>query len=166
MKDRSTERLREPSAPLSEEEWEVWYRDTFDRECPPSIDVRGRGLASGLLELWARYLFETVRPGGTQGFSRFHLRWGQAGFVNIQGSWEGAIRLRAWVFGESKHTSKGYVKEGDVRLLTRVAIVHARLIQANRSEEKILDVAAQARDRADFEKRLASLEANLREWED
>ena len=40
--------------PARETEWEVWYLDTFDRECPPSVDVRGRGLVRGLIELWAR----------------------------------------------------------------------------------------------------------------
>ena len=53
-----------PPDPAPEAEWQVWYQDTFDRECPPSVDVRGRGLVSGLTELWARHLFETVRPGG------------------------------------------------------------------------------------------------------
>jgi hypothetical protein len=45
----------------------VWYRDTFDRETRPSVDVRGQGLVEGLTELWARHLFETVRHGGGEG---------------------------------------------------------------------------------------------------
>jgi hypothetical protein len=77
-----------------EAEREVWYQDTFDRECPPSVDVRGRGLVEGLTELWARHLFETVRPSGGEGFSRFHLRWKPGRFVRIEGDQAGATRLQ------------------------------------------------------------------------
>ena len=45
---RSEGPLRDPAP---EAEWELWYRDTFDMECPPSVDVSGRGLAKGLMEL-------------------------------------------------------------------------------------------------------------------
>jgi len=67
------------SDPDPEAEWQVWYRDTFDRECPPSVDVSGFGLAKGLTELWARHLFEAVGVDGKGGFSRFHLWWKQEG---------------------------------------------------------------------------------------
>ena len=146
--------------PVPEAEWGVWYRDTFDRECPPSVDVRGRGLVSGLVELWARHLFETVRPGGAQGFSRFHLRWGQAMFVRVEGSWAGATRLREWVFGAKAHTRRGYVKAGDARLLVKVAVTHARLIVGDQAADQILEAAADAQDRPDFERRLAALVAS------
>jgi hypothetical protein len=151
--------VRELCDPSPEAEWQVWYQDTFDRECPLSVDVRGRGLAMGLIELWARYLFETVRPGGVQGFSRFHLQWGQDKFVDIKGSWAGATLLREWVFGTKKHSRRGYVAEGDVYLLQRIAVTHARLIAGNQPGDQILEAAADAQDRPDFERRLADLAA-------
>jgi hypothetical protein len=141
---------------VSEAEWEVWYRDTFDRECPPSVDVSGRGLVEGLMELWARHLFETVRPGGGKGFSRFHIRWEES-WAEIDGDWEGATRLREWVFGAKKHTKRGYVEEADARLLEEIALTHAILISADQTSEQILAAAAAAQDRQDFEIRLSRL---------
>jgi hypothetical protein len=135
--------------PDPEAEWEVWYRDTFDRECPPSVDIRGRGLVRGLVELWARHLFETVRPGGGQGFSRFHLRYREAR-ISIVGSWEGATRLREWTFGDKAHTQKGYVAEADAPLLRQVAVTHAQLLVADRTCEPILAAAAEAANRREF----------------
>jgi hypothetical protein len=141
---------------LREAEWEVWYRDTFDRECPPSVDVSGRGLVKGLMELWARHLFETVRPGGGKGFSRFHIRW-EGSWAEIDGDWEGATRLREWVFGTKKHSRKGYVEEADAHLLEEIALTHAILISDNQTCERILAAAAAAKDRQDFEIRLSRL---------
>ena len=142
--------------PAPEAEWEVWYRDTFDRECPPSVDVHGRGLGKGLIELWARYLFETVRPGGKKGFSRFHLRW-DGGWADIDGSWKGATRLRKWVFGAKAYSRKGYVAEGDIGLLEKIAVTHANLILDNRSSKQILEAAAGSASRQDLEVRLSGL---------
>jgi hypothetical protein len=144
--------------PAPQAEWEVWYRDTFDRECPPSIDARGQGLVQGLKELWARHLFETVRPGGGRGFSRFHLLWKPARAVAIEGDWQGATRLRGWIFGGKQHSRRGYVAEGDARLLSQVVEAHAALLLAERSGAEILAAAAEARDRRDFEQRLKSIQ--------
>ena len=151
---------RPPSSlrdPAPEAEWELWYRDTFDLECPPSVDARGRGLVRGLMELWARHLFETVRPDGSRGFSRFHLRWAGMPAIAIEGDWQGATRLRGWVFGEKEHGRKGYVGEGDARTLEKIALAHARLITADQGSERILTAAARAGDRGDFEAWLLDL---------
>jgi hypothetical protein len=148
--------LNTRSDPNGQTEWEVWYYDTFDREYPPGVDVSGRGLVAGLTELWARHLFETVRPGGGQGFSRFHLRYSDAG-IHIEGSWEGAMRLREWVFGEKAHTHKGYIAEADAPLLRQIAVAHARLVAAGQTCEPILAAAAEAAGRQKFEARLATL---------
>jgi hypothetical protein len=157
--------MQELCDPIPEAEWQVWYQDTFDRECPLSVDVRGQGLAIGLIELWARYLFEAVRPGGVRGFSRFHLRWGQDNFVDIKGSWAGATRLREWVFGTKKHSRRGYVAAGDVHLLKRIAVTHAWLIVRDQPADQILEAAADAQDRPDFEGQLAALAANYSQSE-
>jgi hypothetical protein len=144
--------------PTPEAEWQLWYRDLFDRECPPAVELRGRGLVVGLTELWARHLFETVRPNGSLGFSRFNL-WTKPRSIAIDGDRAGAARLRSWVFGDKTESRRGYIAEGNAALLGQIAAAHARLIAAGDSAEPILAVAASAADRADFEVRLAGLSA-------
>jgi hypothetical protein len=147
--------------PAPEAKWEVWYRDTFDRETRPSVDVRGEGLIEGLIELWARHLFETVRPEGATGFSRFHLRW-DGNSVQITGDPDGAVRLRAWVFGAQRTATHGYRAAGDAQLLDQVAGTHALLVSVGASSEPILAGAAAAQDRADLQRRLAAMRADTR----
>lgn len=138
--------------PDPEAEWQVWYQDMFDRECPRSVEASGRGLVEGLVELWTRHLGETIRPDGSQGFSRFNL-WCAPRSVHIVGNREGAVRLRGWVFGQ------GHVRKGDRHLLDRVAVMHANLVVTGQSSEPILEAAAAAQDRQDFESRLTRLVA-------
>ena len=123
---------------------------------PPSVDVSGHGLVKGLMELWARHLCETVRPGGSLGFSRFHLRWNQ-GHITVEGTWDGAVRLREWVFGTKQHCTSGYVNEADSHVLTIIATTHARLVVAGRTSESVLAAAATVTDWQDFETRLSQL---------
>jgi hypothetical protein len=144
-----------PDEPYHNEEWAVWYTDTFDRDSPPRIDVRGRGLVEGLAQLWARHLFETVRPDGQQGFSRFDLRWKQ-GRVVIDGD-RGAKRLRGWFFGKKESSYKGYAAEADPTLLKKTALAHARLIGRQQGAEQIMAAALAAKDRSDFVARLDAL---------
>jgi len=151
--------LQEGQESLTGARWEIWYRDTFDRECPPSVDVRGQGLTRGLMELWARHLFETVRPKGGEGFSHFHLWWEEGPSVRIDGDPRALLRLRRWTFGDKRHSSVGYVEESDLALLEQVARAHARLIRSGQSVEAILQAAAEAKDRQDFVARLARLAA-------
>jgi hypothetical protein len=145
-----------PVEPYPNEEWVVWYVDTFDRDAPPRIDVRGRGLVEGLTQLWARHLFETVRPDGQSGFSSFHLKW-KGGRVEIDGDREGARRLRGWMFGKKESSYKGYAAEADPALLRKVAVAHARLIERRQKAEQILVTARAATDGADFSNRLDDL---------
>ena len=140
-------------------EWELWYQDAFDRECPRRVEVAGRGLAAGLAELWARHLFETVQADGQQGFSRFNLWWKQEKkSVAVAGEWSGMVRLRQWIFGNKGQTYKGYVEEGNKALLMRVAALHGCLILTGQTGEKILATAAACVSRENFEKRLLTLE--------
>lgn len=138
------------------EEWAVWYVDTFDRDDPPRIDVSGRGLVEGLAQLWARHLFETVRPDGQRGSSSFHLKWRQ-GRVDIDGDREGARRLRGWLFGKKESSYKGYAAEADPALLKKVALAHAHLIERRQKAEQILAIAREAKDGTDFANRLDDL---------
>ncbi len=149
--------------PAPEAEWQVWYQDTFDRECPRQVEVAGRGLVRGLIELWARHLFETVRADGQKGFSRFNLWWKQKGqSIKVVGEWEGSTCLRAWVFGDKQRSYKGYVQEGDEKLLIQVATTHANMALAGQTSEAILAAARTAVSRKDFEARLLDLEEGAR----
>lgn len=139
-------------------EWEFWHRDTFDRKSPPRVDVKGRGLAKGLTELWARYLFESIGLEGRGSFSNFHLWWKQGQkCIDITGDWAGATRLRRWVFGTKQRSDRGYVEEGNAHLLKMIAATHAKLILSNQSGEGILAATREADDRQEFERRLHSL---------
>lgn len=139
--------------PAPDATWELWYQDMFDRESRPYVDARGQGFVRGLMELWARHLFETVRADGSKGFSRFHLSW-QRGGAAIEGDWQGATRLRAWIFGDKEHAMKGYVAEAEVSLLEPIARVHAHLLIDRQSAAAILDWAAATDDRHRFEAEL------------
>jgi hypothetical protein len=131
------------------------YRDIFDRECPPKVDVHGHGLVKGLMELWARHLFE-----GLEGFSRFDLLWKEEKKrIEISGDGKAAARLRTWMFGTKKTADRGYVAESEINLLEAVAIVHAKLIVGGKTSEPILGKAATAVDRQDFETQLSTLTA-------
>ena len=145
--------------PHPTEEWEIWYVDTFDRDAPAGLEVRGRGLVAGLAELWARHFFETVTADDQPGFSSFQL-YRKQGRIDIHGDWEGAKRLRHWLFGTKETAHKGYVAEAHLSLLTTLAHVHARLVDREQSAEQILTLAAGAPNRQDFEDILYSLLEN------
>ena len=152
----SGQRQPTPGELYPDEEWAVWYVDTFDRDSPPRSEVGGRGLVKGLTQLWARHLFETVRPDGQSGFSSFHLKWRQ-GRVEIDGDREGGKRLRGWMFGKKESSYEGSAAEADPALLKKVAVAHARLIERGQKAEQILATARVAKDGADFVKRLDDL---------
>ena len=141
--------------PVPDAEWQVWYQDMFDRECPRQVEITGQGLTAGLAELWARHLFETVGADGGRGFSHFNLWWKQARkSAEIVGAWAGMVRLRGWVFGRRQQASKGYLGDGDKDLLMRVAEVHGGLILAGQTSERILAAAEDCMSREDFESHL------------
>lgn len=146
---------------LSDEEWEIWYLDMFDRECPPSIEVQGKGLVRGLMELWARYLLETVRPEGWLGFSRFYLRRLDAPSVEIKGELSGAQRLREWIAGNNLKSGRILMERGELRLLRQIAIAHVALLQVGRDASEILSAATEAADHTTFERQLHKLLSSL-----
>jgi hypothetical protein len=145
--------------PAPEAEWQVWYEDTFDRECPRQVEVAGHGLANGLIELWARHLFETVQADDQEGFSRFNLWWKQREqSIKVVGEWKGLTRLRKWVFGDKRQATAGYVRGGNEKLLRALAVAHGNLVLAGRTSEDILAAAKAASSRKDFETRLIDLQ--------
>ena len=78
--------------PVPETQWELWYRDPFDRKSGLRIALRGRGLVRGLLGRWVCHLFETGRPDGGKRFARFHLSWRHRS-IDIEGDRQPATRM-------------------------------------------------------------------------
>jgi hypothetical protein len=141
-----------------EAEWQIWYQDMFDRECPRQIEISGQGLVNGLVELWAHHLFETVQANGREGFSRFNLWWKQRGqSIEIIGGRAGLARLKGWVFGTQQGTNKNTIQEGNRKLLKKVAVVHSHLMLTGHTSEAILTAAGTAADQQDFEVQLENL---------
>jgi hypothetical protein len=137
--------------------WEIYYRDTFDRGCPPSVEARGRGLVQGLLELWSRHLYEGVREDGRLGFSRFNL-WSTEPprSVSVANHPAGCAKLRGWVFG-SAPSGRTDTRPGGDRLLRLLASAHARLVATGGSSQAITAAAAEASDGAAFERQLMEM---------
>ncbi len=138
---------------MAEPEWELWYQDTFDRECPRQMEHTGRGLEQGLRLLWTRYLRETVGADGQRGFSYFSL-WltSERRTIHVTGTWQGAVRLRKWIFEVPAHPGGSGNRPRDTELLQKVVAAHARLVRAGQRSDAILAVAAAATSRAAFER--------------
>jgi len=115
-----------------------------------------------LIELWARHLFETIRPNSQPGFSRFNLWWKQkACSVSIVGEGVGLNRLRKWIFGNRQSTNQGYMQIADKNLLTAVASTHCKLVLANQTSEAIDVTAKTSTNRKDFEAQLMRLSEDI-----
>jgi heme-degrading monooxygenase HmoA len=139
-------------------EWEVWYQDTFDSECPRHVEATGHGLVEGLAELWSRHLLGTVRPNGQPGFSRFNLWWKRENrSIEIVGEWEGLVRLRKWVYGGKQRTGEKSGEQANIELLKKIAKVHQHLILRGDTSIEIVAAARDCENRQDFEQRLPGL---------
>jgi hypothetical protein len=143
--------------PAPEIRWEVWSEDTFDREARPTQDAGGKGLVDGVKALWIRFLLETVRPEGREGFTRFYLRRDSPVGFPIKGPWDGAVHLRNWIFGTKTRAYRGRLEAADRQLLEAITHIHAQLLLQERSSEPILTMAAEAADRRDFTARLEEM---------
>jgi len=139
--------------------WRLIYTDIFDREMPPQVEAEGHGLEAGLMQLWTRFLSETVRPEGFEGFARFHLA-SDGPSVSIRGDWEGAKRLRRWIYGSEVPVDREDVKGPERRLLERITGIHARLIEQKGDSEPLLAIAAACDSAEAFAKRLPGLIAS------
>ena len=133
--------------------WEVWFQDMFDRECPREAVVSGMGLVEGLIELWSRHLYETVRENGTVGFSRFNLWLNLQGrSIEVTGSLSGAVKLREWVFRDS---ASRY--HGNTDLLASISEAHGNQIAKDEGSEGILTTAEESKSLDEFRMRLIQL---------
>ena len=132
-------------------EWEIWYQDNFDLECPRQMELSGRGLIKGLIELWARHLYETIQPSGFIGFSRFNLWWKQrVCSISIVGEKAGQIKLRQWVYGERRSNYLGCMFVADKDLLQVIAEIHSKLIISGQSSETIVAEALLSNNTEEF----------------
>ena len=138
--------------------WQLWHQDTFDRETPRRIDASGDDLLAGLVQLWARHLFESVQTNGNKGFSRFNL-WllKERQRIEVNGNREGQVRIRAWVYGEKKRSIQGYVQEGDIARLTLIAAAHRNLLSQGKNCSDIIEAAAASNQLEVFERKIAYL---------
>ncbi len=139
-------------------EWVLWYQDLFDRDTPRRVELAGRGWLAGLIELWARHLFEAVQANGERGFSRFNLWLPQTEkSIIVVGDWQGQVRLRRWIYGDRQLTDTGYAEAGDRELLQSVASAHRNLILEGKTSGELLAWAAGVQNRADFIGRLSQV---------
>ena len=140
---------------LSSKEWEIWYQDNFDLECPRQLELAGRGLINGLIELWARHLYETVQPDGFIGFSRFDLWWKQgACSITITGDKAGQLKLRSWVYGEGWSGNQRYLDFADRDLLAIIADVHSRMILNGQKSDDLINMALPSKNKEAFIKKI------------
>lgn len=147
--------------PAPEAEWDLWYQDNFDYECPRRIQLSGKGLVKGLIELWTHHLRETIQPDGQRSFSRFNLWWKrERRSIEIVGDWSGAIRLRTWVLEEQPRIFRRFAKTNR-HLFTQVAITHCYLLLVGKTSAPVLEAAKTAHDRRDFEQQLLELEIHI-----
>jgi len=132
-------------------EWELWYQDNFDLECPRQLERAGRGLISGLIELWAHHLYETIQPNGFLGFDRFNIWWKQRKCgIDIVGEMAGQLKLRQWVYGEQRSGYSGCLDIADKDLLEVLAEAHSRLAMNGQTSEVIVDKAIQSNNKKAF----------------
>ena len=135
--------------------WEVIYRDMFDRSDPARAEVTGRGLVPGLIELWARFLFETVQSGSSRGFSEFTLTI-EGVTIDITGSLVGGQQLQRWAF-PNKSSYGGVLDGADLGVLRALAETHAASGSLEQASLALLDAAEAAGDAAAFLVRLGEL---------
>ncbi len=143
MANRTSSLVPAADDPAPAQAWEVIYSDSFDRECPPSTQVSGHGVIPGFVELWCRFLHETVRPEGRAGFSHFEL-WFDGGPIRVgfeRVDFKQAATIRRWVFGSLGPTTESVYEQADKELLHVLARAHARMRTTNGAAAAIVACA-------------------------
>ena len=139
-------------------DWEIWYQDTFDQDCPRQLELTGCGLITGLIELWARHLYETVQPNGVLGFSHFNLWWKQRRCsIEVVGEAAGQVKIRNWVFGQRCLNSSSFLDVADTSLLKSICEIHAELVLRGQTSEEIILIAHLLNDRQNFIEQIIKL---------
>ena len=114
--------------------WNLIYRDTFDRETPPSISKTGTGINAGIFCLWQHTLSEGITKNGNRSFSAFNLtfedtedfrneanKYGYSLTDNVINVWHSAAalaKLRAFIYGDVDRTGgrESYIEKGGMLL--------------------------------------------------
>lgn len=146
------------SVPNAATAWQLWYRDTFDRDAPPSLEARGTDIVHGLHALWFSTLKEAILENGSASFSRFHLTWGDAPAMRVEivvNPFDNLalLKVRRWVgFAEPSPTREGlptgqHLEEQRETVLGRLAQAHYDLLQKSRRwTAPSIDWGAEARE--------------------
>jgi hypothetical protein len=143
---------------LENSKWELWYQDTFDQEGGRKKVREGNGLLDGLALLWARHLYDVVRPNDMIGFSQYNLWWKQRKFsIAVVGKMPGQEKLRRWVFEERRVDYSSYLQIADREILEIIAEAHYKLIMNNQSSELIINTAISSNNREEFIFRISTL---------
>ncbi len=136
---------------LDKVQWEIWYQDNFDLSTSRQKVAVGNGLIQGLIELWARHLYETIQPEGDLGFSKFNLWWIQRKIsIDIVGDIDGQKKLRDWLFGERRWDTLGYKGIVDKDLLRIIAETHSKLLLKGQYSQEIIAKARISNSREAF----------------
>lgn len=132
--------------------WDLYYRDTFDRDCPPMVTKKGMGLAQALFYLWQYTLTEGIVQDGRRSFSGFSLDFAPAieqlecarwldlrsfyNSIDTFGSQKGLAHFRSYVYGEREQIQKRetYIKGGK-QVLEAAAVYHRSLLSAPPDKE-------------------------------
>jgi hypothetical protein len=108
--------------------FELWARDTFDREADAHLDREGTGLVAGLVELWRSVLREGVLDSGGASFTAFSLVLtdgdeADTTDLGVQPFDNRALaKLRRWIHGQPVLDAR----EGE--MLRALATTHAALL--------------------------------------
>lgn len=112
--------------------WQLWHRDTFDRDSASSLQASGTNIVQGLCELWRYTLTEGILDNGGASFSRFQLTWGSTASTRVEVLVDpfdnpALLKLRQWAHLMSQDQN-GEEEERDA-ILMRLAQLHHELLQ-------------------------------------
>ena len=139
--------------------WELIYRDTFDRECPPHAEKKGRGLRKGLYDLWLYTLSEGIAKDGTKTFSDFSLWFADDRYLaekyQVNARYDGGVdtrdpaklaALRKTIFGERETIAdKKQMMSGGKDMLRRIAESHERILVDKKDRSIPITIAEASR---------------------
>lgn len=131
--------------------WELWYMDTFDRDTPPAVQIKGANIIQGLYHLWFYTLAEGILDNGNASFSNFHLAWGSSASTRVDiavNPFDNPVllKLRGWI-GFVAQDKTGQIKPGKDVILWRLAHLHYDLLQkSSRWKSSGVDRGAEARE--------------------
>jgi hypothetical protein len=134
--------------------WQLWYMDTFDRDTPQAIQIKGVNIIQGLYHLWLCTLTEGILDNGNASFSYFHLAWGSSAIARVDVAVNPfdnrALRkLRGWIglVSQDPGNKSEQDNQGKDVILWRLAQVHYDLLQkSGRWKSSGVDRGAEARE--------------------